>query len=182
MKEIVTNSAVLSEPPKATHSQQQRRTFLTRYWGEVVVVTIAVLLWLPRLSGPIDLRWDGAVYYLLGTSLAQGHGYRIPSEPGSPQALQYPPLLPAFVALHQRAWAQPTWFGGAMVAKIVRSALPDLRCGRPCVGEPIPGTGIRGRGDRVVPASGGNALFLRPALRGTSVRSGQRSFGSCRRK
>ena len=101
MKEIVTNSAVLSEPPKATHSQQQRRTFLTRYWGEVVVVTIAVLLWLPRLSGPIDLRWDGAVYYLLGTSLAQGHGYRIPSEPGSPQALQYPPLLSVMVALHE---------------------------------------------------------------------------------
>ena len=52
--------------------------------------------------GPIDLRYDGGVYYLLGTSLAQGHGYRISSEPGSPLlALQYPPLLPAFIALHQ---------------------------------------------------------------------------------
>lgn len=60
-------------------------------------------MWLPRLSGPIDLRWDGGVYYLLGTSLAQGHGYRIPSEPGSPEALQYPPLLPAIVAVYQRA-------------------------------------------------------------------------------
>ena len=38
----------------------------------------------------------------LGTSLATGHGYRILSEPGSPEALQYPPLLPAFVALHER--------------------------------------------------------------------------------
>lgn len=74
----------------------------THYWGWAVVVTLAVLLWLPRLSGPIDVRWDGAVYYLLGTSLAEGHGYRIPSEPGSPEAVQYPPLLPAFVAAHQR--------------------------------------------------------------------------------
>ena len=66
-----------------------------------MVVAIAILLWIPRLSGPIDLRWDAGVYYLLGTSLTEGHGYRIPSEPGSPQAVQYPPLLPAVVALHE---------------------------------------------------------------------------------
>ncbi len=60
------------------------------------------MIWLPRLSGPIDLRWDAGVYYLSGTSLAQGHGYRIPSEPGSPEALQYPPLLPSIIALHER--------------------------------------------------------------------------------
>ena len=81
-------------------------TAMRRYWGEAVVVAIALLVWLPRLSGSIDLRWDGGVYYLLGTSLAEGHGYRIPSEPGSPEALQYPPLLPAVVALHQ--WALGT--------------------------------------------------------------------------
>ena len=74
---------------------------VTRHWGEAVVVAIALLVWIPRFSGPIDLRYDGGVYYLLGTSLAQGHGYRISSEPGSPLALQYPPLLPAFIALHQ---------------------------------------------------------------------------------
>ena len=78
-------------------------TAMRRYWGEAVVVAIALLVWLPRLSGSIDLRWDGGVDHLLGTSLAEGHGYRIPSEPGSPEALQYPPLLPAVVALHQ--WA-----------------------------------------------------------------------------
>jgi hypothetical protein len=68
-----------------------------------VVILIALLVWLPRLSGPIDLRWDAGVYYVLGTSLATGHGYRILSEPGSPEALQYPPLLPAIVALHEQA-------------------------------------------------------------------------------
>jgi hypothetical protein len=57
---------------------------------------------MPRLLGPIDLRWDASVYYLLGTSLTNGHGYRIESEPGAPAALQYPPLLPAIISLHQR--------------------------------------------------------------------------------
>ena len=60
------------------------------------------MLWLPRLTGPIDLRWDAGVYYLLGTSLATGHGYRILSEPGSPEAIQYPPLLAAVVAGYEK--------------------------------------------------------------------------------
>ena len=82
---------------------------MTRAVGRIVaVVALALLLWAPRLSGPIDLRWDAGVYYLLGTSLAKGEGYRISSEPGSPEALQYPPLLPALVALHQWVWAQRT--------------------------------------------------------------------------
>ena len=72
------------------------------------MIALALLLWAPRFSGPIDLRWDAGVYYLLGTSLAKGEGYRIASEPGSPEALQYPPLLPALVALHQWALAQRT--------------------------------------------------------------------------
>lgn len=75
---------------------------ITRYWTEAVVVAIALSLWAPRFSGPIDLRGDAGVYYVLGTSLATGQGYKILSEPGSPQALQYPPLLPAFVAVCQR--------------------------------------------------------------------------------
>ncbi|MBV9010334.1 MAG: hypothetical protein JO354_14405 [Verrucomicrobia bacterium] len=79
-----------------------------RWWWEqsrycwAAILVLSLLLWVPRLSGPIDLRWDGGVYYLLGTSLASGEGYRISSEPGSPEAIQYPPLLPLFVALHER--------------------------------------------------------------------------------
>jgi len=79
---------------------------IARYWPQFVVLAVAVVLWAPRLTGPIDLRWDAGVYYLLGTSLATGHGYRILSEPGSPEALQYPPLLPAVVAAHE--WALGT--------------------------------------------------------------------------
>lgn len=61
----------------------------------------AALLWIPRLRGPIDLRHDAGVYYVLGTSLAQGHGYRLLNEPGAIQEVQYPPGLPFFVAAHQ---------------------------------------------------------------------------------
>lgn len=90
-------------PPTPTGVNSGGRRVIERYWHWAVVVLLAIFLWAPRLSGPIDLRWDGGVYYLLGTSLATGHGYRIPSEPGSPEALQYPPLLPAVVALYERA-------------------------------------------------------------------------------
>lgn len=68
----------------------------------VLLLGLATALWIPRLRGPLDLRYDAGVYYILGTSLAQGHGYRLLSEPGQIQAVQYPPLLPMLVAVHQR--------------------------------------------------------------------------------
>ncbi|HUR93165.1 MAG TPA: hypothetical protein VMY76_01185 [Gemmatimonadales bacterium] len=59
------------------------------------LAALAVALWLPRLRGPLDLRYDAGVYYILGTSLAEGRGYRLLNEPGAIEAIQYPPLLPA---------------------------------------------------------------------------------------
>ena len=101
--EMCANQASpLDERSVIRDRRPRTRKLITRYWAEAVVIVIWLLLWAPRLSGPIDLRWDGGVYYMLGTSLATGRGYRILSEPGSPEALQYPPLLPAVVALHQR--------------------------------------------------------------------------------
>ena len=94
------------DPVRSEHATVPVRGFGAGRWSSIAVVALALLLWAPRFSGPIDLRWDAGVYYLLGTSLAKGEGYRIPSEPGSPEALQYPPLLPALVALHQ--WALGT--------------------------------------------------------------------------
>lgn len=66
-----------------------------------LLVGLWVALWLPRLTGPIDLRFDAGVYYILGTSLAEGNGYRLLNEPGEIEAVQYPPMLPLFVAAHQ---------------------------------------------------------------------------------
>src|SRR5436190_2449711 len=109
---------------------------ITRYWAEAVIVAFALLLWAPRLTGPIDLRWDAGVYYVLGTSLANGDGYRILSEPGSPEALEYPPLLPAFVALHQRALGTTNpavvgpWLRRSYVALFIAFALAVLALAR----------------------------------------------------
>jgi hypothetical protein len=68
----------------------------------ILLISLSVIVWVPRWQGPIDLRSDPGVYYILGTSLAQGKGYRLLNEPGEIQAIQYPPLLPTLVALHQQ--------------------------------------------------------------------------------
>lgn len=67
------------------------------------VLLLWVALWTSRLHGPIDFRWDASTYYVLGTALAEGKGYRLLNEPGEIEAVQYPPLLPVLVAAHQRA-------------------------------------------------------------------------------
>jgi len=68
-----------------------------------VLIGISLVWSIPQGVGPIDLRSDGAIYYILGTSLAQGQGYRLLNEPGDIRAVQYPPLLPLIVAVHQKA-------------------------------------------------------------------------------
>jgi hypothetical protein len=67
----------------------------------LAVSIVIVGLWIPRWAGPLDLRWDGAVYYILGTSIAEGKGYRLLNEPGEIEAIQYPPLLPLLAAVPQ---------------------------------------------------------------------------------
>lgn len=74
--------------------------------GPLAAVLLATLAtWAPRLSGPIDLRYDAGVYYVLGTAIAEGRGYRLLNEPGEIEAVQYPPLLPLLVAAHQKVLA-----------------------------------------------------------------------------
>lgn len=99
------------------------RKFLTERGDVLCAVALCLLTlltWLPRWRGPIDIRWDGGTYFILGTSLAEGKGYRLLNEPGDIQADQYPPLLPAIVALHEKAlgtrdpvqvgiWLRRTW-------------------------------------------------------------------------
>lgn len=113
-------------------------------WNRVIsyaaIILLAMALWSVRLRGPIDLRYDASVYYALGTSLAEGHGYRIGTEPGAPEGIQYPPLLPAIVALHQHflgtsdievvgqwlRWTYATTFGlfAVAVLALARAYLP----------------------------------------------------------
>jgi hypothetical protein len=67
----------------------------------LLLVLAATLSWLPRTRGPIDFRWDSAVYYTLGTSIYERHSYRLLNEPGEIRATVFPPLLPLVVAGHQ---------------------------------------------------------------------------------
>ncbi len=99
---ILQPDSVPSTTALSENAPRSRRV-ITRLWGEALVIAVALILWAPRFSGPLDLRWDASVYYMLGTSLVKGEGYRIPSEPGSPEVLQYPPLLPLIAGLHQLA-------------------------------------------------------------------------------
>lgn len=92
----------MTGPRSASEAVQAQR--FTVIDGLLVAVLLAVwaVTWSPRMAGPLDLRWDAAVYYVLGTSLARGDGYRLLNEPGNIHSIQYPPGLPAVVALHQR--------------------------------------------------------------------------------
>jgi hypothetical protein len=94
--------------PGGTPAPRSRKPVRDRFGsGDIVAFSLlastALMLWLPRLTGPIDLRYDSGVYYVLGTALAHGVGYRLLYEPGQILALQYPPGLPSIVAAHQLA-------------------------------------------------------------------------------
>jgi hypothetical protein len=100
--ETCANEVALNEGATITRHDGYIRHLIHRHWAGIVVVVIAFLLWAPRLSGPINFRWDASTYYVLGTALAEGKGYRLLNEPGEIEAVQYPPLLPLIVAGHQR--------------------------------------------------------------------------------
>ena len=67
----------------------------------LLIGAAALASWWPRWGGPIDLRWDGGAYFLLGTALGLGEGYRILSEPGGLSSSLHPPFVPAFVTAHE---------------------------------------------------------------------------------
>ena len=104
----------LASAREAVASVQARRV---RWRPDLAAGAVLLLLWLglwaPRLRGPIDLRWDASTYYILGTSLAQGRGYRLLNEPGTIEAVQYPPLLPLVIAAQQRALGNSDYLTGA---------------------------------------------------------------------
>jgi hypothetical protein len=85
----------------------------------LLVGVAALAFWWARGDGPIDLHWDGGAYYLLGTSLERGDGYRILSEAGNLPSSLHPPLVPAIVALPQALVAAVPW---AVLAVVVPRA------------------------------------------------------------
>lgn len=93
---MITRPRVLGKIQEKLFNRWKPETF-----AYIILSLLIIAIWLPRLRGPIDLRWDGTVYYILGTSIAEGKGYRLLNEPGEIQAIQYPPMLPLIVAAHQ---------------------------------------------------------------------------------
>ncbi len=112
------------ERTAAAQSGTFRRNHVALGWADALcalaLCVLTLLSWIPRWNGPLDYRWDGGVYFILGTSLAEGKGYRLLNEPGEIRANQYPPLLPSIVAVHEKVlsssdpvrvgiWLRRTW-------------------------------------------------------------------------
>lgn len=77
------------------------------------------------------MRWDAGTYFILGTSLAEGKGYRLLNEPGQIEAIQYPPLLPAIIAIEERILGSqdPTRIGIALRWTFLAFSLLYIACG-----------------------------------------------------
>jgi len=103
MSDFVAVTSPVVRPNPDTPSRSPNRSWRGDAIAVGLLLVMIVLIWLPRLRGPIDLRWDAAVYYTTGTAIYEGKGYRLLSEPGEALAVQYPPLLPTVVAAVQ--WA-----------------------------------------------------------------------------
>jgi hypothetical protein len=119
IKVIMIKDSLANDFIKPESDASARAGFFPRWLKSEKAVLIALLVltlltWAPRLKGPLDLRWDGGVYYILGTSLAEGRGYKLLNEPGEIDAVQYPPLLPLIIAGHQLILGtnDPTTVGG----------------------------------------------------------------------
>ena len=97
---------------------------------DLICGAVLLLIWLavsiPRLNGPIDLRWDASAYYVLGTALAEGKGYRLLNEPGEIETVQYPPLVPLIVAVHQWLMGTSDFFEVGWRLRIVYFVLSGI--------------------------------------------------------
>ena len=110
-------------------NRQHRRDWLCR----AVLLLVCIVIWIPRFTGPINFRWDASAYYILGTALSQGHGYRLLNEPGEIEAVQYPPLLPMIVAAVQSDYGYDRFLqsrvrASAHVFRLLCAASADELC------------------------------------------------------
>ena len=103
-------------------SSERRRDFICL--GIIVFAWLA--LWAPRLLGPLELRWDASIYYILGTAVAEGKGYRLLNEPGEIHAVQYPPLLPLIVAAHEQLMGTADYFKVGSALRLTYFVLSGL--------------------------------------------------------
>jgi hypothetical protein len=110
MQAKVAGSNVAGQVTPAESASAIYRIWRCELFSGIVLLLIWLAVSLPRLNGPIDLRWDASTYYVLGTALAQGKGYRLLNEPGEIKAVQYPPLLPAIIGVQERLMKTSDYF------------------------------------------------------------------------
>ncbi len=67
----------------------------------LLLALVAKPIWLGREQWHIGQGSDDGVYWVTAKAIATGQGYRVPSLPGNPYAVKYPPLFPAFLSI---AW------------------------------------------------------------------------------
>jgi hypothetical protein len=106
----VEDSAEALQTVGTRHTPRFNRVSRRDFIHSIVLLIAWFAVWLPQLRGPIDLRWDASAYYVLGTALTEGKGYRLLNEPGEIRAVQYPPLLPLIVSAHQRLMNTSDYF------------------------------------------------------------------------
>lgn len=80
---------------------------------------LALYYWLGQTSA-VGGNYDDLIYLVTGKALAEGHGYRVISQPGAPFQIAYPPLYPALLAV---VWKLvPAWPANVAFFKLVNVA------------------------------------------------------------
>ena len=87
----------------------------------LLLALVAKPIWLGREQWHLGQGTDDGVYLASAKAIAAGQGYRVPSLPGAPYAVKYPPLYPAFLSL---AWLiRPDFPASARVGAILQALL-----------------------------------------------------------
>src|SRR5438477_393081 len=101
-------------------ASQERSSFIRKYakwWCGIALILMALALWWPRFSGPIDLRWDGGVYYLVATS------NRLAARPWLRETMAFLLAAASFLLRTAGLALLAAWVFEALVRRRWRSAL-----------------------------------------------------------
>ncbi len=93
----VTKEAFAEPKPRASETAGAR--FSTRILPLIAVLALLPFYWIAYQHAAVGFWNDDGLYVSSAQSLAQGHGYRIPSLPDNPPQTKYPILFPAILAV-----------------------------------------------------------------------------------
>src|SRR5207244_9922348 len=90
-------------------------------YGLPALLLVCLLYYVPGWSGGLSFGHDDSLYISTAHSLAEGHGYRLESVPGSPWETKYPILFPALLAVLWKI--DPQYPGNTVLFKCVNTLL-----------------------------------------------------------